>query len=128
MKELKNKRYKDMKKLLMILMVVALVALPTMAQQLEWQSTSTMQGTNSTYVPQVTAVGATTVEEMATTTETYSPAQAPTNGPRKINPVAAPTPVGDALIPLMLCAGAYLIIRARRRMVRSKMSEKGMEK
>lgn len=128
MKELKNKRYKDMKKLLMILMAVALVALPTMAQQLEWQSTSTMQGTNSTYVPQVTAVGATTVEEMATTTETYSPAQAPTNGPRKINPVAAPTPVGDALIPLMLCAGAYLIVRARRRMVRSKVSEKGMEK
>lgn len=37
-------------------------------------------------------------------------------------------PVGDALIPLMLCAGAYLIIRARRRMVRSKVSEKGMEK
>ena len=32
-------------------------------------------------------------------------------------------PVGDALI-----AGAYLIIRARRRMVRSKVSEKGMEK
>ena len=37
-------------------------------------------------------------------------------------------PVGDALIPLMLCAGAYLIIRARRRIVRSKVSEKGMEK
>lgn len=37
-------------------------------------------------------------------------------------------PVGDALIPLMLCAGAYLIVRARRRMVRSKVSEKGMEK
>ena len=37
-------------------------------------------------------------------------------------------PLGDALIPLMLCAGAYLIIRARRRMVRSKVGEKGMEK
>ncbi len=33
------------------------------------------------------------------------------------------TPIGDALIPLTLLAGAYLIIRAVRRKVRSRISE-----
>lgn len=123
---------KDMKRIVMIIMAAALIALPTMAQQLEWQSTSSMQTSVSAYTPQVTAVGATEVSSMATTTESYSPAKAP--GMRKGFDIGGETghstesPIGDALIPLMLCAGAYLIIRARRRMVRSKVSEKGMEK
>jgi len=89
---------------------------------------SSMMTSGSSYSSAVQEVGA------------YSPA-----GPHKAKkdelPTVDPTqpaevdpqntqygPVGDALIPLMLCAGAYLIIRARRRMVRSKVSEKGMEK
>ncbi len=90
---------------------------------------SSMMMSGSSYSSPIQEVGA------------YSPA-----GPHKAKkdgddfPVLDPTktgddpnnpqygPVGDALIPLMLCAGAYLILRARRRMVRSKMSEKGMEK
>lgn len=130
-----------MKKIVMIIMVAAF-ALPAMAQQHEWQSTSTLQGTGSSYSSQVTAVGAVTANEMATTTDNYSPSNAP-GRPRR-TPIGGDgedgwtsrtdaegtdlSPIGDALIPLMLCAGAYLIIRARRRMVRSKVSEKGMEK
>lgn len=95
-----------------------LVSMPTMAQQLEWQSTSSMQTSGSAYTPQVTAVGATEVSSMATTTESYSPAKAP--GMRKGFDIGGdtqpgPSPIGDALIPLMLCACAYFIIRARKR-------------
>lgn len=94
-----------------------LVGMPAKAQTMEWQSTSTMQGSGN-YTAPVTEVGATTVPSEATTT--YSPA--------KVGPKRAPdliiteeqlkegnTPLGDALIPLMLCACAYLIIRARKR-------------
>ena len=109
---------KDMKRIVMILMAVALVALPTIAQQDQWQSTSTMQGSGSTYSSQVTGVGATGVDNMATTTDSYSPAKAGqrrlpggTNEPNQ----SEDSPVGDALIPLMLFACAYLIIRAMRR-------------
>ena len=105
---------KDMKKLVMIIMAVALVALPTMAQ--DWQSTSTMQGTGSSYAPQVTAVGAAEVTEMATTTESYSPARS--SGPRRLpgdlsNPgdQSSEFPIGDAVLPLMLLACAYLGLR-----------------
>ena len=114
-----------MKKLFMIIMAVALIALPTMAQQQEWKSTSTMQGTGSSYAPQVTSVGATAVSEMATTTETYSPAKAP-GGPRKIgeasgrNPGDVSTgstnsPIGDAVLPMLLCAAVFCGVIALRR-------------
>ena len=129
-----------MKKLVMIIMAVALVALPTMAQSFSsqtptntvFQSTSTMAPTGSQYSsnPMINSDGT-----------AYNPAEASTSGPRRAKmDTGLPsvpenkegddgnTPIGDALIPLMLCAGAYFIIRARRRMVRSKMSEKGMEK
>ena len=111
-----------MKRIVMILMAAALIALPTMAQQQEWKSTSTMQGTGSSYAPQVSAVGATTVEEMATTTETYSPAKAP-SGPRKAFDTGGETgkstesPIGDAVLPLMLMAiafGGYIAIRRKK--------------
>lgn len=126
----------DMKKIAMIIVAMALYALPTTAQ--DWKSTSTLRGAGSNLTPQVTAVGAYSVGEMATTTA---------SGPRKAkqedaeslwggqtvgetvsDPTQPGSPLGDAVLPLMLCAGAYLIIRARRRMVRSRMSEKGMEK
>ena len=53
-------------RIVMIIMAVALIALPAMAQQQEWQSTSAMQGSGSSYSSQVT-----------TTTST------PNNGPRR---------------------------------------------
>ena len=117
---------KDMRKLvIMMIMTVALVALPTMAQQQEWKSTSAMQTSGSTYTPQVTEVGATAVAGSATTTESYSPAKAP-GGPRKVEGVGGGeggsghsnpgtgdpgSPIGDAVLPLMLFAGAFLCMR-----------------
>ena len=62
-------------RIVMIIISAALIALPTMAQ--DWQSTSSMQTSGSAYTPQVTAVGATDVSSMATTTESYNPAKAP---------------------------------------------------
>ena len=107
-------------------MAVALLALPTMAQQQEWKSTSTMQGTGSSYAPQINAVGATTVGEMATTTESYSPAKAP-GGPRRnnsddwgTNPHVGEgdegSPIGDAVLPLMLMAMLFAgVVYTRRK-------------
>ena len=103
-------------RIVMIIMAVALIALPTMAQ--DWQSTSTMQGTGSAYSSQVTEVGATTATEIATTTESYSPSR----GPRRAKmgnfddvPEGGTQensyPIGDALLPLMLLACAYLGLR-----------------
>lgn len=95
-----------MKKIIMIIMAVALYALPAVAQNMEFRSTSTMQGTGN-YVAPVTAVGATSAAS------TYSPAQAP-SGPRKdiITPgnpgnQSNDSPIGDALIPLMGMAVAF---------------------
>ena len=97
-----------MKRIMMIIMAAALVALPTMAQEQQWQSTSAMQGTGSTLAPQVTAVGATSVGQMATTTST--PVKAP-NGPRRViednndpGQLDEGSPIGDAVLPLMLMA------------------------
>ena len=112
-----------MKKFMMILMAVALIALPTMAQQQEWQSTSAMQTSGSNYTPQVNAVGATTAPSVATTTESYTPAKAP-SGPRRIGnfddvPEGGEQensyPVGDAMLPLMLMAVAFGGVVAFRR-------------
>ena len=108
---------KDMRKLvIMIIMGVALIALPTLAQQQEWQSTSAMKGSGSSYTPQVTAVGATAVSGSATTTESYSPAKAPT-GPRRSKELNDEmedndegSPLGDGLLPLSLLALAYALV------------------
>ena len=100
----------------MMIVAAALMALPATAQ--EWQSTSAMQGTGSSLTPQVTAVGATTAQEMATTT-TGNPAKAPT-GPRRIEPLTPtgdPNPLGDAVLPLLLMAFAfcgYLYLRRKK--------------
>jgi len=101
----------------MIIMAVALIALPTLAQNQEWLSTSTMQTSGSVYSSQVNAVGAVGVSSMATTTESYSPAYAP-GGPRR-NPISGDnegwvdgadegqtelSPLGDAVLPMMIMA------------------------
>lgn len=112
-----------MRKFVILIMAAALIALPTMAQ--DWQSTSAMQGTGSNYAPQVTAVGATDVNSVATTTESYSPAKAP-SGPRKdiITPgnpgnQSDESPVGDAVLPLLLMAMAFAgVIYFRKRKAR----------
>ena len=107
----------------MIIMAVALIALPTMAQQQEWKSTSAMQTSGSAYTPQVNAVGATAVGEMATTTtETYSPAKAP-GGPRRdkeynqeFDEGDEGSPIGDAVLPLLFLSLAFCgVIYLRRR-------------
>jgi len=98
-------------------MAVALVALPTMAQQQEWQSTSTLRGTGSTYSPQVTAVGAVSVQEMATTTSSSSAAPKNPHIRRVIDTNNEweegdeGSPIGDAFWPLMLLACAYALMR-----------------
>ena len=105
----------------MILMAAAFV-LPTMAQNnQEWHSTSTMQGAGSALSSQVTAVGATSVEEMATVSA------APARGIRTATPGVDDSnydpknpnfgPVGDAVLPLLLMSLAFAgmtYIRKRR--------------
>ena len=118
-----------MKRIVMIIMAVALVALPTMAQsfgqedqlQTQFQSTSTLQGSGSVYSanPSLNADG-TAYNPAESSTPAQSPAQAPA-GPRRIGPThgeGLPNPIGDAVLPLMLMALAYLglrVFRARKR-------------
>lgn len=77
----------------------------------EWQSTSVMQSSGSSYSSQVTAVGATSVASEATTTENYAPAQ---SRPRRVieyneefDDNDPGSPLGDGLIPLSLLALAF---------------------
>ena len=127
MKELMNERMKDMRKVvIMMIMGVALMALPTMAQA--WQSTSSMQGSGSAYSAQVTAVGAAEVTDMATTTNGSS-------GPNRRkgkkedpdpfgggtitdtpNPNEPGTPIGDAMLPMLLMAMLFAgVVYTRRK-------------
>ena len=105
----------------LLVMCMLLVGMPVMARQQEWRSTSVMRTSGSAYSPQITAVGATTVSSMATTTETYSPAKAPGSGPRKGFDTGAETqqseefPIGDAVLPLMICAAVFCGVIALRR-------------
>ena len=103
-------------------MAVALIALPTMAQQQEWKSTSVMQTSGSNYAPQINAVGATSVNDMATTTASYSPAKAP-GGPHKsieynqeFDDNDEGSPIGDAVLPMLLMAMLFAgVVYTRRR-------------
>ena len=88
----------------------------------EWQSTSVLMPSGSNYSSQISEVGAAqVVSEAKTTTEVYSPAQAP-SGPRRtlINGPESgqgPSPVGDAVLPLLAFAlmfCGYVAIRRRR--------------
>ena len=105
------------KKVMMIIMAAALIALPTMAQ--DWQSTSAMQGTGSNYSPQVTAVGATDVNDMATTTETNQSQPKGPNRAKKFDTGGdtppGPSPIGDAVLPMLLCAALFCGFIAFRR-------------
>lgn len=107
------------KKVMMIIMAAALIALPTMAQ--DWQSTSAMQGTGSSYSPQVTAVGATDVNDMATTTETNQSQPKGPNRAKKFDTGGdtppGPSPIGDAVLPLLLMSlafGMFVYFRRKR--------------
>lgn len=93
-------------------LIVCLLPLVAFAQQ-DWQSTSVMQGSGSTYSPQVTAVGATSATSEATTSDSHSSANAP-SGPRRViitpgNPgnQSGESPVGDAVLPLLLMAMTF---------------------
>ncbi len=108
-----------MKKIIMIIMAVALYALPAMGQKnMDFRSTSIMQGSGK-YVAPVTAVGATSAAS------TYSPAQAP-SGPRRgfIDPnnpgnQSNESPIGDAVLPLLLMAMAFAgVVYFRKRKAR----------
>lgn len=104
-------------------MVALIVSAPAPAQQAhEWQSTSTMQMSGSNYSAQVGAIGATTVEDMATTT-CSSPAKV--SGRQKTigtnqdgGEGSEDSPIGDAIIPLLLFAlascGVVYLRRQRR--------------
>ena len=97
-----------------------LVGMPVMAQQQEWKSTSTMPGVSSTFTPNVQEVGAKYVPSMATTTtDTYSPTNA--TGPRREFGKPGETgqseefPIGDAVLPMLLCAAVFCGVIALRR-------------
>lgn len=109
-----------MKKLMILVVMAAALALPAMAQSSQdWQSTSTMRGAGSAYSSQVTAVGATSVEDMSSTTTMNQP-----TGPRRIGPTHGegnPNPVGDAVLPLLLMAAACAgVIYLRKRNAHNK--------
>ena len=108
---------------LIVIVMLAVFALPAKAQQFNqyhgavapqasFQSTSTMVGTGSSYSsnPMLNDDGTATYNGAS-----YSPAEAP-SGPKKVGGHAQEgTPIGDAVLPLMLCALAYLIFRTRKR-------------
>ena len=120
-----------MRTLLNILVLSALIvcSVPAKAQnftssnqpQQEWK-TSTMQTSGSNYSSQVTEVGATTAAYQATTT-TDSYNSNGFTGPRKgfgTNQEGGETgdessPIGDAVLPLMLMAAAFCGVIALRR-------------
>ena len=107
------------------MMVVLFVSTPLTAQNAqEWQSTSTMQGSGSAYSSQVTAVGATGVAVLGASSS--APANAPSRPHREQasgrNAGEATTgsnqsPLGDAVLPLLLMAagfGLYTAVRKRK--------------
>jgi hypothetical protein len=79
-----------------------------------FQSTSSMSGSGSTYSanPELNADGTAAYEGGS-----YTSAKAPLiGGPRKSTPNPPdPTPIGDAVLPLMLCAFAFCALISLRR-------------
>jgi len=117
----------------LMVMGMLLVGMPVIAQQQEWKSTSSMAGAGSAYSTQVTAVGATSVQSMATTTESYSPAKGPNRAKKEgeddwgYNQNGGyhdedNSPLGDAILPLSLMAVAFcgvVYLRRRKRAVKA---------
>jgi len=113
-----------MKKIMMVIMAVALVALPIMAQSFgeqeqpkaQFQSTSVMQTSGSVYASQPA------INEDGTA---YNPSAAQASGPRKAGSLppkptnqegdTGNTPIGDAVLPLMLMAVAFTMFVYLRR-------------
>lgn len=102
-------------------MAVALIALPTMAQQDQWQSTSSLPTSGSSYTPQVTPVGSPAPAMQGSAGAPYTPSV--TGGPNRsiediqdFNDDPEGSPLGDGLIPLTLLALAYAgVVYFRRR-------------
>lgn len=112
----------------MMMVGVALLALPATAQTFgtpaaavgeqkvpnaAFQSTSAMTGSGSQYsaTPALNEDGTATYEGAS-----YSPAKAPAAGPKKIGDQTIEGPIGDAVLPLMLMAGAFAgVLYLRRR-------------
>ena len=133
MKELK---IKDMRTIKVIghglwVIVALLVSAPVTAQSAqEWQ-TSTMKGSGSQYSSQVTPIGAPSVASEATTTESYTPGRpgairrdSYNDDDWGTNPQIGEgnegSPVGDALLPLLLFAAAFTgVIYLRRKRSRT---------
>ena len=126
---MKSEKIKDMRKNIKIMgygllvMVVICVTMPLTAQNAQqWQSASSMQESGSRYSSKVTPVGATGVGAMSSTTSSFAPAQAP-SGPRREKEKAGEvgetgdlnSPIGDAVLPLMLMAFAFSGVVALRR-------------
>ena len=99
------------------MLMACLLPQAALAQQ-EWQSTSTMQGSGSAYSWQGTAAGAAGVATMGATSS--APAKAP-GGPKRLP--GGPTepdqsqdsPIGDAVLPLLLMAAGFGLYTALRR-------------
>ena len=99
-------------------MGMLLVGIPTMAQQQDWKSTSTMPRVGSSLAPTVQQVGAESVPIMATTTESYSttnaqgkPRRSDSSDPwgenQQDDNADEGYPLGDAVLPLLLCAAVF---------------------
>ena len=115
-----------MKKIMMIIMAVALVALPTMAQSFgdqeqpkaQFQSTSTMKTSGSVYAsqPAINADGTAYNPSLAATPTQSGPRKSKENPNDPGSTTDEGSPIGDAVLPLMLMAIAFCgIVYYRRR-------------
>lgn len=110
------------------MLMVCLLPAAASAQNMEFKSTSSMRGTGN-YVAPVTAVGANSAVSGATTTESYSPAKAP-SGRRKIDTAPGQdgghsdegSPVGDVW-PLAFFALMMAIVIGIKRNVNPKIEK-----
>ena len=117
---------KTMKNKIIVVLMAAAFALPAMAQfsiaqepNTQFQSTSTLSGSGSTYSssPTLGDDGTATYDDGSS-----AAAHAPGN-PRRVGPPTPegdPTPLGDAALPMLLFAMAYaacVIARRRRKLV-----------
>ena len=114
---------------LIVIVMLAVFALPAKAQQFNtfggavapqasFQSTSTMRGSGSAYSsnPMINTNGTAVYNGAAAS---YGPHRAKKDDdedePAVIVTPEGKQPLGDAVLPLMLCALAYLIVRATRK-------------